>query len=323
MSFILRKGPSGPPYEDSYTAGGTLRAEADGSIESVIGANPGELWYWNGSMWLPTSTAPEDGQGPVWDAAANDYRFDTVGASALRYFDTTHSPIGLWNFDDTLADTSGNGNNLTLAAGNGGFADVVPGKRGLFVWVGARYATAAAVPLFQLTGDFTAQAIVQQDTNPITTDQTIVTYNGPGETQPDNTLYQFNLQATGAFNNTRNLSFVSESGAGVNATYSSSGTTASLGCIHNILKVDMRRQSNVIQFFVNGRPFGNPSAALTTPNGGNGANTRLVVGTNGPTGTAADQILIFGLKLVSQALTNAELLAEYNRTMGPAFGTIS
>jgi len=281
-------------------------------------------WHQTSGLWLPTPTGPNDGESPSWNAALERWDFSPPPSLGdLQYFDTTFAPVGLWNFNNTLADVSGNGNNLTLAAGNAGFAPVVPGKNGVFIWVGARYATAAAVPLLQLAGDMTIEAILQQDVNPIATAQSIVTYGGPGETQPDNVLYQFNISATGAFTNTRNVDWISESGAGVNATYSSSGTPASLGCIHNILFLAARRQGNVMQFFVNGLPFANASGVLATPDGGNGANTRFIVGASGPAATAADQMLLFGLKIINRALTDAEIKADYNRTMGPAFGVLS
>lgn len=322
--MLLRKSPSGPEaFSAEYLDGGTLRAESDGDVETVVGTTPGQLWYWNGSLWLPTSDAPTDGEGPVWDADAGDYRFQSVGAGALEYFDRTHDPVALFNFNDTLADQSGNGLDLTLSAGSAGFADVVPGKRGLFVWEQARYMTAAAAPLLQIAGDLTIEAIVQQDVNPISADQTLVTYNGPTENESDNTLYQVNFQATGSFTSTRNLSYVSEHGAGVNDTYSSSGTAVSLGCIHNILFLALRRQAGVLQFFANGRPLGNASAAITAPTGGTGANTRLVVGAPGTSQTAGDQLLIFSLKIIARALTDAEIKAEYNRTVGRAFGVLS
>lgn len=44
MTFPLRKGPSGPPV-----------ADADGNA-------PGQLWYFNGSIWLPTGRLPSPGR---------------------------------------------------------------------------------------------------------------------------------------------------------------------------------------------------------------------------------------------------------------------
>lgn len=332
MTFVLRKGPSGPPadVEVDYPppGGGLLRVPVGGGVpEEMRGSIAGQLTYWKHSsgLWLPTDTGPSDGQSPVWNAAGEEWEYDTLGGlSNLQYFDTTHAPVGLWNFDNTLADTSGNGNNLVLAAGNPGFSDVVPGKKGLFVWVGSRYATPAAVPLLQLTGDYTMEVILQQDGNPITNNAVIATYRGiTSGLEADNILYQFRVDATGAFTTTRNVASVTQSGAAVAATYTSAGTSDSLGCIHNIVFLAIRRQSNVMQFFLNGLPFGNPSGVLATPTGGNGVNTRFVVGANGPSAVAVEvAVLIFGLKLINRALTDEEVKAEYNRTMGPAFGAL-
>lgn len=333
MTFVLRKGPSGPPadVEVDYPppGGGLLRVPVGGGVpEEMRGSVAGQLTYWKHSsgLWLPTDTGPSDGQSPVWNAAGEEWEYDTLGGlSNLQYFDTTHAPIGLWNFDNTLADTSGNGNDLVLSAGNSGFADIVPGKRGLAIWIGTRYETPAAVPLLQIPGDITIETIIQQDANPITNNPVLCQYRGPTATplEANNILYQFRVDATGAFTNTRNLGAASQSGVVVTTVYTSAGTPASLGCIHNIVFLAMRRQANVVTFFVNGLPFGNPSGVLTTPTGGDGANTRFCVGNNGPGTTAVEVVvLMLGLKVVANALSDAEIKAEYNRTMGPAFGAL-
>lgn len=319
------------PSDISYPApgGGLLRVPVGGGVATPLqGTLNGQLVQWDNTngLWLPTPTAPADGNIATWDAAANTWKFTAApNVGALNYFDTTFSPVGLWNFNSTLADSSGNGNDLVLAAGNGGFSDVVPGKKGLFVWIGARYATAAAVALLQIPGDITIETIIQQDGNPVANNQVLVTYRGTtSATQPDNILYQFRNDLTGAFTTTRNVASVSQSGAAVAATYSSAGTTASLGCIHNIVFLAMRRQANVVTFFLNGLPFANASGVLTTPDGGNGVNTRFCVGANGPSSTNLEvALLIFGVKVINRALTNAEIKSEYNRTMGPAFGVIA
>lgn len=318
------------PSDVVYPApgGGTLRVPVGGGAAAPVnGTLNGQLWQYDATagLWLPTPTAPVNGDIPIWDAAGNTWTFGVTGASNLQYFDLTGAPVGLWNFNNTLADVSGNGNNLVLSAGNPGFADIVPGKKALAIWLGTRYETAAAVPLLQILGDVTIETIIQQDGNPITNNIVLCQYRGPTATplEANNILYQFRLQATGAFTNTRDIGFASQNGVVLNTVYSSAGTPASLGCIHNIVYLAVRREANVVTFFVNGVPFGNPSGVLTAPTGGNGANTRFCVGNNGPGTTAVEVVnLMLGLKVFNRALSDAEIKAEYNRTMGPAFGRI-
>lgn len=75
--FPLRKGPSGPPFDipSEFDTNGTVRTNEDGELEAIPGTIAGQLWYFDGVTWLPTSTGPADGQIARWDEATFDWIF--------------------------------------------------------------------------------------------------------------------------------------------------------------------------------------------------------------------------------------------------------
>lgn len=301
MTSVLRKGPCGPAVGD---------VEADSS---------GQLWYFNGSLWVPTLTAPEDGQSPQWNAATEDWEFVAPpNLGSLEYFDTTFDPAGLWNFNGTLADSSGNGNDLILAAGNLAYCDITPGKLGLYVLESSRYQTIVLPPELLILGDLTIEVILQRD-SPYTDTYAIATHGGNGALETENIAYSFSLPGSPTTALQR-LQSVWERGAGVAVTQASTGNV-SLPPIHNITYLSMTRASNVVQFYLNGLPFGPASATLQPPTGGAGA-VRFIVGTSVPSGGSTSRFVIMSLKVIARALSDAEIKAEYNYTLGPAFGVL-
>lgn len=316
------------PADIVYPApgGGLLRVPPPGGAPAaqMFGTLPGQLTYYSqaSGQWVPTATQPANGQIATWDATAGAWVFinrPTLGA--IEYFDTTNAPVGLWNFNGTLADTSGNGNDLALAAGNLAFCDISPGKQGLYVLEAARYATANSAPVLNLLGECTIMAIVQRDQ--ATVDTYMCSKAGSGETEAANQLYALILRAQAANTDLIRMRAQWEHGAGTDDLYDSAGNV-SLPPIHNIMFVGMRRSAGgIVRFFTNGLPFGPDSTALTMPTGGGDASSRLVIGAASPTGTSAGKYVMFGLKIVPTALTDDQVKQEYNRTLGPAFGILT
>lgn len=309
--------------------GGVLRVPVGGGAAAELrGEEGGQVLFWSeaDAAWVRTSSEPQDGDVLQWDAVAGRYVYVPLPSLGnLQPFDVAGAPAGVWNFQRTLADISGNGNDLALVEGNAAFADIVPGKSALYVLRDTRYQTADDAPELRLTGDMTALAIIQTDGTP-DTDQTIVCrYGSSGETEVNNVLYTLGLEVSD-FRPTipRQLFYFSEHGAGLDDNRPSVGTD-SLPPVHNVALIGFRRQSNVIRFYYNGLPFGTDPAAINTPTGGTSTTARFMVGSTSPLGTgdpAANPFLIFGLKVYPRALNDAEVLSEYNRTLGPAFGTL-
>lgn len=238
---------------------------------------------------------------------------------SINYFDSTHSPVGLWNFNGTLADLSGNANNLSLSAGNLAYCDVVPGKLGLMVLDGARYQTALNPANLGITGDLTIQAILIRD-HAYTNNITIAAHAGTGAASTENINYAFILQGS-ALTALQRLQMSWEHSAGTGVTQLSTGDV-SLPPIHTISYLAVKRVSNVVTFYHNGLPFGPASGTLTAPTGGAGS-VRFMVGSSSPAAASPDRFVLMSLKVVNGGLSDAQIKAEYNRTLGPAYGLLA
>lgn len=353
MTDDLRRGPSGPPVAltsdnvanlsnvlganvtdalDALLTSQSYPGSFSGSILSVPlgggapvglrGTLPGQLLFWKNStgLWLPTPTAPADGQFAVWNAASEAWEFtDPPTVGDIQYFDNVTIPaVGLWNFNGVLTDSSGNGNNVSVEAGATNFADIVPGKKGLWVAVGNRYGIATPSAALSLLGDMTIQSIIQLNSTP-TTGFTVTSYGGSGELSSANFLYSLGVSAAPI---PISLGSFWETGAGVDVGFNTA-SPASLAPIHNVIYVAQVRSAGGtrIQHYVNGKPFGALSGALTAPT--DGSLSRFLVGTGTSTGTATESGIIMGIKISSSALTAAQVLGEYNRTLGPGFGILT
>lgn len=317
------------PSDVVYPApgGGLLRVPVGGGAASQMrGTLDGQLTYWDNSagLWLPSTAAPNDGDVPLWSASGNAWGFTPLPSlGAMRYFDNSFSPVGLWNFNGTTNDANGvAANNLALAAGNQAFTDIAPGKTALYVLVGDRYSTAAAAPAMLLQGDMSMFAVVQTDSVPAAADQAIATYGASGETEASNLQWALNfLQQTSPPSSAKRLNYISEHGAGVNDSVDSAGT-ASLSPVHNIAMLGFTRASNVIQFYVNGLPFGPASAPITAPTGGTDPTMRLLVGTGSPATTTTASFVLFTMQVIASALSATQVKQVYNQSLGPAFGML-
>jgi hypothetical protein len=220
--------------------------------------------------------------------------------------DTTYSPVGLWQLDGDLTDSSGNGRDLSLEGGTTRWTHLAPDLRGFFFDGATRLSRSATDAALQLTGDLTFEALVTFDRHD-SESQAIMSWHDLGETEATNTLYSFRTVGVG-----NSLEWVSESGAGVNATYTAT-TGVDRGIIHHVAVV---RESDVLKFYLNGELY-ETSGSLTTPTGGSSG--RFALG--GFYNFAGNEHFggIASAKLIDRALTAAEVISEYNRTVGAAF----
>jgi hypothetical protein len=231
----------------------------------------------------------------------------------VQKHDTTHSPLGLWQFNHgSYADSSGNGRTLSVSKGAPTWSQLFPGVECLFFngdpVIGLRliYNVDDAV-LEALNGAITIEALGAFRVYVGATAQRMITFEGSGETEVENFLFSV------AFNTAYETEWLHEHGAGINDTYAVPYQPQDLQPCHFAVT---KTAGQVVQFYLNGLPLGPPSAALTAPTGGTG-NNRLYVG-GASTGSWSGYLA--SLKLIGSALTAAEIKAEYNRTMGPAFG---
>lgn len=228
----------------------------------------------------------------------------------VRRHDTTHSPLGLWQFDTFSTageDTSGNGLDLTVEAGTKRTIHVFPGVEGIYLDGSTSWYESTGASSLELTGDMTFEAlcIVQTASN----NDPFFTHQASGETEATNQLYGLKYDTAPA------VLWLQESGAGVNATHAVGNAMMMPG---QLCHMAVTRTSGVVQAYLNGRRWGSASSALTTPTGGGSGNFRL--------GSDATPEYFHGafasVKLIGSALSAAQVRAEYNRTMGPAFGFV-
>ena len=318
------------PSDIVYPApgGGLLRvAVGGGAAAPMNGSANGQLTYWSqtGGLWLPTPTAPNDGDTAVWNAAANAWQYTPLPSlGALRYFDNTFSPVGLWNFNNTLNDANGvAANNFTTAAGTLGFTDIAPGKSALYVFVGNRFSTAAPAPAMLLQGDMSMFVVIQPDSGPATADQSVAFYGASTDVEATNIQWSMAfLQQTSPVTAPKRLNYLSEHGLGVNDSVDSGGNV-SLSPVHNISLMGFTRIANVIQFYVNGLPFGPPSAAIVAPTGGTDPTMRLLIGAGSPVTVATASFVVFSMQVIASGLSAAQVKQLYNQSLGPAFGILT
>ncbi len=227
-------------------------------------------------------------------------------------FDTTHSPVALYQFDGNTNDSSGNGYDLT-AVGAGGtvleYRDVWPGLVALTRGFPARPAFDAALAI---AGDMTIQAIcvIRNAPVPIGAVCACLSLTSPGgDIEVNNVQYALNLPSQNGLN------FASEHGAGVDDAFTVTPGKG-LPAFGVPFYVAVVRESNVVRFYVNGVQYGSASAVRTAPTGG--GNSVLCV-------RQADSLPspeVASLKICDVALSQAEIEAEWNLTMGAAFGEI-
>jgi hypothetical protein len=229
--------------------------------------------------------------------------------SGSLYHDTTHNPVALYQFDESLADTSGNSlTSFSVESGTERYTNILPGLKG-FLFDGSTdiYVNAAEASL-AITGDMTIEMILSA--GEVASSLAIpVSYYATGETEITNLLYSIRLLASSA----NCLSWTHEQGAGVNETYDSN-IGVPLGRPIHLAAV---RSSNDVTFYVNGERFQSGSTGLNAPTGG--SSSRLYAGGQ-PTASNAFTGAISSLKILNSALTSAQIRAEYNRTLGKVFG---
>lgn len=221
-------------------------------------------------------------------------------AIPVRYHDTTHSPVGLWNFNGNMNDSSGNSFTLTVSTGTERYSEVLPGLTGFYFDGSTTIFRNAAESTLQITGDYTIEMLLLVP--PTVQNAVFVSMGDSGATSTSNYLFEI------LTNNTFSLSNFSESGTKSGSTFSRplASITYNQPC-----HLAMTKTSNVIQFYLNGAVIGT-SGAQTATSGG--SLDKLRVG-----GDAAAPSLVgcvASLKIVASALNATQIAAEYSRTIG-------
>lgn len=220
---------------------------------------------------------------------------------------TSRSPIGLWQFNSTMNDTSGSGFNLTVNAGTEYYASMdMVGTKG-FYFNGSTtliYTPPSHPSTLDITGAFTLEFLLLFMGAPATAGY-FMTYGGNGSTQKDNILYQMGQTGTGAFS--CNWEYGAPPTGPINI---GTGAVPNNVCVGRVHHIAISRTGAVSKFYTDG-------VLLTTVDGVNAADTvapqsqRLLVSAadSGTTGRLANTC-IASLCLIGSQLTDAQVLAD-------------
>ena len=190
------------------------------------------------------------------------------GSCNANYLDTTYDPVALYLLNDSLSDSSASGFDDLTVTGTESYADVGLGLRGFYFGGTEQLLLDSIESSLQITGDVTVECIINY---PFSTSELHCMYcSGSGETEDANNMYQLSIVA-----NTRYLSYFAERSTGVNISYS--GSPKVVVAVGEPVLVGMVRSSDVITFYVNGKPIGDSSGTLSAPTGG--TSTTFGIGT--------------------------------------------
>ncbi len=225
-----------------------------------------------------------------------------------RQHDTTHSPVGLWQLDGGLTDSSGNGFTLTVEAGTERYAQLPGGIQGFFFDAATNLVRSAAEATLLILGDMTIECLCEWIDSPPPTapnfNTVIVSHVGThgSSTEANNAVYRLGAAPTPG------LRYFAESGAGSSILHDSVD-----GVAQSLQHLAMVRSSDEITFYVNGGAIAATSSGLATPTGGGSGRFRLGAseGLNVPV-----KAVISSVKLIASALTAQQIADEYGRTLG-------
>lgn len=310
---VTKTSPTGVLYiKPTVGTDGRTQALLDGSPTGISVTQAGRIDFISDGMnWSSNRSA---GGGGLSAASGM-----TVPASAWR-LPATYSPIGLWNFDESITSLASPVlPALTVATGTMRYAPIFPGvNAGILGGATGAYlempATGTAT-LFHLRGDVSVQLLMWQ------TDKIIVA--------PNNSSPLACFAGVGVSAGSENVQWGLYLADNQRADWFTESGDPSTGFSHTISQPVLpwnnvrpvlygaRRSGNTVQHFLDGKPLGASASGATPTLGTNG---RLFLG--GATGdTPAPQMLISSLKITPNAMTDAQFLADYNASLGQYYGT--
>lgn len=228
------------------------------------------------------------------------------GMSVPGRHDLTHSPVGLWQLDGNLLDSSGNGFHLTMESGTERYSDVLPGLSGFYADTSSNPYYDVADTALNMTGAVTIEFMaVIVDVN---TSRSFVNFGAFGATEVTNVLYNFGMSAA----NPNPMVTSWESGVAVAVTHVINAGFPVATPFH---AASTRSSGGIVRMYLNGKQVGDDSSALTMPTGGSSSRFRILHNASSRT-----KATIASVKVLDQELTPAQILAEYNKTLGVALG---
>lgn len=214
-----------------------------------------------------------------------------------------HSPVGLWNFEGNLNDSSGNGFDLS-----GTPRRYLTNEKDFFdgVVIGGELTRPSRDAALAITGELTIE-VVGKFFN-LATDCVICSIGNSSETTEDNINYQVYITSTSQLN------IRWEYGSGTNTGVVSNSNIIPIG-IPCFLAIT-RSSGNPAQvaFFVNGESVG--TGSTTAAAGGTASTCRFRVASSNTSGSIFYGAAFSSLKIIPSQLSQDQIKQEYNRSLG-------
>lgn len=261
------------------------------------------------------------GSGLSYDTGTGVISASGGSVAQYEYGDTSHSPILLINGDTGTIDQSGNGKNIVNTTANShGVADCHTGQRVLSIGVGASMEFSSDASI-RNTGDVTVFWMGYLEDEPPSNFQFFACGGDPSsETSANNLLYR--IIYVQSANRPRVIRGSWEHGIGVNDDVESDGANGDIGLPQHgeMVQIALVRDGTTGKVFVNGEKVGE-NTGMTVPSGGTVAQLKL--GANGLNSTTVAAHCVFSFQVINSALSDAQVLAEFNRAFSGVRGTKS
>lgn len=254
----------------------------------------------------------------VWQSGSTGGSSDTTVTTggSIQYHDLTYSPIALWQLSGSLADSSTFVSNLTCSVGNTRYTNMGKGLRGIGFDGLTMLSLTASMPravAIAMTGSVTIEMLTTIEPQAAT--QVLFAAAGlSGDVDgSENILYQFSIGANGV------IDYFAETAGGTNVQ----ATTINVVPFNTLCHLAQTRDnSGVIRTYINGALLETSAATtLITTGTVNPSSARFQIGAapGGSFATAtapSTNTSIASVKIVGRALTEGEIYAEYQRTLG-------
>jgi len=235
----------------------------------------------------------------------------TIGTGTI-----STAPICLYHFDSNLNDSSGNGLNLTVAAGTESYSEIWPGIRGANLDGATRLTNADTGRLLQKTGAITTVGLLWNRSVELVNGSSyfIYTYGANGETLATNVLHSWYWDNQTA---DQKSGWYHEHGSGVNDLATIDSYTA---LYEPVFYATTRDSGNLIRFYMMGKQIGATSAALTAAAGG--TTSTLNIGAN-ESGSLFGSAYLRDFAIYDGALSAADILTLQNTIFAQVYGEVA
>jgi len=226
---------------------------------------------------------------------------------------TKYSPVGIFEFQGSMSDASGNGNNLTVANGTERYAPIGGGPlQGFEFRDDTMIETGTSATELQITGDITIACLVKwirYGPGISQNDAVMLGHGESGESEAVNIIY--GVRYTGVASG--GLEWLHETGSGSNQQYSMVTEVPAYKLFHFVARRDADAGGDTIEFFLDGVQAGPAGTGLTTATGGTSG--RFYVGGE-VNGSLYSRMVVASLNIYDAALTDAQIADLYRMTMG-------